>query len=61
MSVLSVDFYLLEKLALEVVFLDKLSNGRIAARLLFSKLIARKGEDAETFFLVGVLKLVLGW
>ena len=55
MSVLSIDFYLLEELALEVVFLDKLGNGRIAGGLLLSKLITRKGKDAETFFLVGVL------
>ena len=55
MSVLSIDFYLLEELALEVVFLDKLGNGGIAGGLLLSKLIAREGKDSEAFFLVCVL------
>jgi len=56
MRVFAIDFDFLEKLALEVVFFHKLGDLLVAGWLLLAELVARKGEDAKTFFLVGILK-----
>ena len=56
MRVFAIDFDFLAELALEVVFFQKLGDLLVARWLLLAELVAREGEDAKTFFLVGILK-----
>ena len=56
MRVFAIHFDFLEKLALEIVFFHKLGDLLVTRWLLLAKLVAREGEDAKTFFLVGILK-----
>jgi len=59
MRIFAIDFDFLEKLALEIVLLNKFCDLFVTRWLLLAELVAREGKDAETFFLVGI-RLVKG-
>ena len=56
MRIFAIDFDFLEKLALEIVLFNKFCDLFVTGWLLLAKLVASKGKDAETFFLIGILK-----
>ena len=58
MRIFAIDFDFLEKLALEIVLLNKFCDLFVTGWLLLAKLVAREGKDAETFFLVGILNKI---
>ena len=58
MRIFAIDFDFLEKLALEIVLLNKFCDLFVTGWLLLAELVAREGKDAETFFLVGILNKI---